>query len=124
MKVAPVSVDLLIKLAMGAAVLGLGYYLFTRVRDTLAGPLDSLGEVADATIAAINPASSENIINRGVSAIGGAIVSDPVGPGKNADGSWSLGGWLYDITHDTRERDNITTPNVLVQGHRDAYWKS
>jgi hypothetical protein len=87
-KVAPVSGDLLVKLGLGVA-LGVGvWYAFHRIRG-------SLPDVPNA----INPASPDNIINRGVSAVGGAIVTSPDGPGKNADGSWSLGAWLYDVTH-------------------------
>jgi len=38
----------------------------------------------------INPASSKNIINRGVSALGAKITGNQ---------SWSLGGQIYDWTH-------------------------
>lgn len=47
----------------------------------------------------INPLSSENAAYASVSAVGGALVTEPDGPGKNADGSWSLGGWVYDVLH-------------------------
>jgi len=52
----------------------------------------------DAAGRAINPTSPDNLAYRGVNAIG-AAVTDPDGPGRNADGSWTLGGWLYDVTH-------------------------
>lgn len=48
---------------------------------------------------AINPLNHDNVFAQGVNAVGGAIVTAPDGAGKNADGSWSLGGWLYDVTH-------------------------
>jgi len=38
----------------------------------------------------INPASSKNFINRGVSALGAKITGKP---------GWSLGGQIYDWTH-------------------------
>jgi len=38
----------------------------------------------------LNPASKDNIINRGVSAIGAKITGKP---------GWSLGGQIYDWTH-------------------------
>lgn len=103
MKVAPVSADLLIKLALGAAVVG-AVYLVWRKASTAAGDLfDSVattaGEVADQVIVAVNPADSGNLINRGVTAVGSAVITDPAGPGKNADGSWTLGGWFYDVMH-------------------------
>ena len=99
MKIGAVSGDMVIKLAMGAAVLGLGYMAFKKLSGTAGAVFDGVAEVADTVVTAVNPASSENLINRGVSAVGGAIVKDPAGPGKNADGSWSLGGWIYDVTH-------------------------
>lgn len=46
----------------------------------------------------INPVSDQNLAYRGVNAVGGALVGAS-GNGVNADGSWTLGGWLYDITH-------------------------
>lgn len=38
----------------------------------------------------VNPVSPDNFINRGVNSIGRAVSNDQ---------SWTLGGWLYDITH-------------------------
>lgn len=52
------------------------------------------GQVAEAAAELaqrdLNPASPDNVVNRGVSAIGAAISGDP---------AWSLGGQLYDWTH-------------------------
>lgn len=103
MKVAPVSADLLIKLALGAAVVG-AVYLVWRKASTAAGDVwdsavDAVGTVADEVIVAVNPADSGNLVNRAVTAVGGSVVTDPAGPGKNADGSWTLGGWFYDVMH-------------------------
>lgn len=47
----------------------------------------------------INPLSPENAAYASITAVGGALVTEPDGPGKNADGSWSLGGWWYDVLH-------------------------
>lgn len=54
---------------------------------------DAAAQVADA----VNPLNHDNIFASTVNKVGGAIVTDPNGPGKNADGSWSLGGWLFDV---------------------------
>lgn len=90
MKIAPVSADLLIKLGLlGAAVLG-GLYL---VKRATAGVEQAAVWAGDAVQAIINPASDKNIFYGGANAIGGAIAGD-------TSGSWSLGGWIYDITHD------------------------
>ena len=98
MKIAPVSADLLIKVALVAAGLGLVYWGYKKATGAAINALDGLGAVADEAIAAVNPADSNNLVNRAVTAVGSALVSDPAGPGKNADGSWTLGGWIYDKT--------------------------
>ena len=49
-----------------------------------------VGEVAEG----LNPNSKDNIINRGVSAIGQTITGKPY---------WSLGGAIYDATHGSVE---------------------
>lgn len=103
MKVAPVSADLLIKLAIGAAAVGAAWYAWTKLRgaagEAFGAVADTVGEVADAVAVGVNPINPENFINRGVSAAGGAIITSPTAPGKNADGSWTLGGAIYDMTH-------------------------
>lgn len=99
MKIAPVSADLLIKLALAAAAVG-AVYLIWRKASTVAGDvLQSAGEVADQVITGLNPADSGNIVNRGVTAAGAAVFTSPTAVGKNADGSWTLGGAIYDATH-------------------------
>ena len=102
MKFAPVSADLLIKLALVAAGIGLAVYLVRRTTGAVSGAVDhalaSAGEVVDSVIVGVNPNDPGNWVNRGVSAAGSSIVSQ-TGPGRNADGSWTVGGWLYDITH-------------------------
>lgn len=80
MRVAPIVVAY-------AALGALGVYLAWRVGGKareLAAELPSVGAVLDA----INPASPENVVYRGVSAATEAATGDP-----------SFGGWLYDITH-------------------------
>ncbi len=102
MKLKAPSTDLLIKLALVAGGLGLAWYLLNkaqiRAREAIAGAGQALGEVADSVIAGVNPVNPENIFYRGVNAFGGAVVSD-TGPGRSADGSWSVGAWAYDVTH-------------------------
>lgn len=46
---------------------------------------------------AATPWNPENVFYGSVNAVGGALVTDPAGPGKNADGSWTLGGWVHDV---------------------------
>ena len=47
----------------------------------------------------LDPTNADNVAYHTVNALGGELVTDPNGAGKNADGSWTLGGWLYDVTH-------------------------
>lgn len=103
MKVSPVSADMLIKLGLGAAVLGAAWYSWKKVSGAAGDAIDAVTETASAAagaiITGINPGNADNIVNKAATAAGGALVSDPEGPGKNADGSWTVGGWLYDVTH-------------------------
>lgn len=88
MKVSAVSGDLLLKVGIGVVVLGAVGFALWRFKDV----------ITDTVLPAVNPADANNVVNRGVTAIGDAVVS-PTGPGRNADGSWTLGGMLYDLTH-------------------------
>lgn len=98
MKVSAVSGDLLVKVALIAAGLGAAWWVYTKARDEGTG-------IVQAAADAVNPANPDNIVNTAVSAAGAAIVTDPAGPGKNADGSWSAGAWLFDVFHpQTRAR--------------------
>ena len=94
MKIAPVSADLLIKLALVALAAGLVVYGLRRAGAAAAGLAPTIPDLPEA----YNPASVNNVIYGGVNAVGGALVSD-TGPGRNADGSWNLGAFVYDITH-------------------------
>lgn len=82
MRVSAVSGDLLVKLGLSAVVLGGVAWVIWRNRELL----DK-----------INPASRENVAYQTANQVGGALVTNPDGPGKNADGSWSLGGFIFDI---------------------------
>lgn len=64
---------------------------------------------APGILSKINPASRDNLAYQGVNAIGDALVSD-TGPGRYADGSWSLGAWAYDVTHANPLEDRSWAP--------------
>ena len=87
----PVTVAILATVGAVAAV-----YLATR---TARAAVDMAGDAAAVVGNAINPLNNDNIFYSGVNAVGGASVDKDSGPGRNADGSWTLGGWLFDITH-------------------------
>lgn len=103
MKVAPVSADLLIKAGLAVAGVAALYYAWSKVSNAAGDAIDGIGEAASAAggaiLTGINPGNSDNLVNKTVTAIGSSIVTDPAGAGKNADGSWTVGGWLFDVTH-------------------------
>lgn len=81
MKVAPVSADLLIKLGMGAAIIGAAYYLIKRAGG-------AAGEAASNAAWAVSPTNNNNIIYRAANTITG---------GDNS--SNSIGSRVYDWFH-------------------------
>ena len=112
-KLGTVSPDPLIKLALVAGAIGLAYYAYKQASGAAGAVARQLGEVADAVIVGTNPANPENYVNRAVSAVGSAIVSD-TGPGRNADNSWTVGAWAYDVLHPGWSTDAIagTSPGA------------
>lgn len=72
-------------LVMGAVVIGAIYYFKKDITDGV----NSAGQ-------AINPVNNDNIFNQGVLAVGQKITGDS---------NWSLGGWIYDVTH-PKDDDN------------------
>lgn len=123
---------MLLQLALLAAGVGLVWYLYRQTAGKLSGAaaavsetvgdlVDAAGEVADAVIVGVNPSDPGNWVNQGATAVGSALVSD-TGPGRNADGSWTVGGWLYDLANPGWS-DNLSgpapaadTPSVPVGG--------
>jgi len=89
MTVAPVSADLLIKLALVAAGVGVLWYAYSKVSGVT---VKAARQVADAAAVGLNPANQDNIVNRGVSSVGSAI---------SGNANWNLGSWIYDVTHGT-----------------------
>lgn len=68
---------------------------------------------------ALNPADSQNIVNRGVNGIGAAISGDT---------NWTLGGWVYDITHQPKEEkapevSALTKEQKISLGKPIQEWK-
>ncbi len=62
-------------LALGGVVIGLYFVAKSQAKQALE---------------TINPVSENNIINQGIEGVGTALSGEP---------GWTLGGWLYDITH-------------------------
>jgi hypothetical protein len=110
MKVAPVSADLLIKLALAGVVLGVGIWAVRRitgaVSDAASNAWGAAQDAADWVASQtdyINPASDRNLIYTGVN---GAIWPD---------GGSTVGTWLYDFVHPE------PTPEELFMGPPNPY---
>lgn len=88
MKAPHISGDLAVKLGLGVVGLGVAWYV-----------LHKLKSAAIAAAPLLNPTDPRNLAYSSVNAAGAALVTAPDGAGKNADGSWTLGGFLYDVTH-------------------------
>ncbi len=67
---------------------------------------------------ALNPASTNNVVYQGVNAVGGALAGDN---GRNADGSWTLGGWLYDVTHPGWAAEVTAPTPAPAEAHPEAW---
>lgn len=67
-------------LIAGAVAVGYSIYKTSQAIDV----------VSDVVTNDLNPASNENIVNKGVSKVGAEISGNP---------NWTLGGWIYDVTH-------------------------
>lgn len=147
MKAAPLSADMMVKLAVGVAAIGLVYFSYKKIAGAAGAAGDAIAAFGESAIneisTTLNPASPENIVNTSVNSTVGAIVNtvgdvtgvpNPQIAGTNADGSWNAGSYVYDMTH----ADPVTglwwwqkgyltrgekLPMTAPQGHT-AYWKN
>lgn len=71
--------------------------------------IGAVGSAAASVGNAINPLNNDNVFASAINSVGGAVATSN---GYNADGSWTLGGWLYDTTHPATVAavNNITAP--------------
>ena len=75
-------------------LLGVGLGVVALVGIALAGR--RVAALAATAAPLVTPTSSENLIYGGI--VGGT------GRALSGDASWTLGGWLYDVTHDSDAR--------------------
>lgn len=108
MKIAPVSGDMLIKLGLGLLALGGVAMIVYTVKSQASAAAGYASNLAEQAANAVNPSSRDNFVYSGFNGIAATVVP-PSGPGYSADGSWSLGAWLYDINHpvEVYHRDNL-----------------
>jgi len=106
--------DALVVAGIGLAVLGLAWYAkykitgaVSAVGGAVAAAGETLWDAAKTAAPYVNPADSGNVINRGVSGVGGFIMGDP---------TWTLGGAIYDGTHggaiDITSNNNLAARTV------------
>lgn len=99
-----------VELTPGAVAVGLGVlvggFLLYRASQAAGAAAGAVADAVGTAAQAVNPFNNDNIFASGVNAAGGAVMSQggATVAGMNADGSWSLGGYLYDMTH----RDAMT----------------
>ena len=79
MKIAPVSADLLIKLAVVAAGLGAIWYVLNKASKTTSAAAAWVGETADNVVQAVNPLNDQNIFYTGANTITGGAANESIG---------------------------------------------
>lgn len=114
MKVGAISGDLLVKISLGVVLLGGAAFVLWQLKNKISTGSETL-------VGALNPVNPGNIVAGGVNAVGGAIAA-PGGAGTNADGSWTLGGWLFDVFNpDTAAAvKDLTTSSYLPAGQQNV----
>lgn len=112
MKISAPSGDLLLKLALGAIVLGTVAYVLKKASTAAADAASSAAAAVSNVANAVSPWNNENVIYQTANAPVRAITGD-----KNA----TLGTWIYDIFHS--DQYDPTQPVDTTLGH-SAYWKS
>ena len=61
---------------------------------------DAAGSAVSAVGNAVNPASPQNLVYTGINSVGDVLDNG------SRDSSWSLGTWIYDITHPSESDPN------------------
>lgn len=100
MKITAITGDTALKVGLGLVGLFLVYRAYQGAKQAAADAAASIYDAGSYVVDKLDPTSPNNVayqtVNTGFgglsSAIGGATA-----PGMNADGSWTLGGWLYDV---------------------------
>lgn len=91
----------------GIAMAGFVAYRVVRAGGAVA---ETVGQVITHDL---NPASSDNVVNQALLAIGQSISGDP---------NWSLGGSIYDWTHsDPTDPTRFTVPDAIDPTHSDNF---
>ena len=79
MKVSPVSADLLIKLALGAALIGGAIYLVRKAGNVVGNAAAATADVVAGAAQAVNPLNQENVIYQTANKVIGGSEDRPLG---------------------------------------------
>lgn len=102
MRVTALSGDMVLKAALVLAAVGALAYVVHKVTGAAGDAAAAAADWAENTVVpALDPTADTNLAYRATNAVGGAIArtAGPEAAGMNADGSWTFGGWFYDLTH-------------------------
>ena len=92
-------------IAIGAGVLGVVYLGYKTVTKG--------AQVAQDVAQAVNPLNNDNVFATTVNKVGGAVAGDD-------SGGWSLGGWIYDMTHADPMADTTPAPKERAAVRYDS----
>lgn len=73
----------------------------------------AIGEAVGSAAQLVNPASDQNLAYRGVNGVGQYVSGDE---------SWSLGGAIYDATHNDNGEPKVNTPPWYAMGPLGWIW--
>lgn len=79
MKISPISGDMAVKLALGAATFGLLWYLANKVTGAAGNALTQAQALAVGAAQAVNPMNNDNMIYTGVNTMTGGTADNPLG---------------------------------------------
>lgn len=89
-----------ITIVLGLVAVGTVYLVGRRALDAAGKTAASVGAAVEYGVQQITPWNHDNVFAASVNKVGGAVVSNTAGaagPGMNADGSWTLGGAIFDV---------------------------
>lgn len=100
MKITAISGDMALKAGIGLVALFLAWRVYQGAKQAAADAAASIYDAGTYVVDKLDPTNPNNVAYQTVNAGAGEIVggiAGPTGPGMNADGTWTLGGYLYDI---------------------------
>ncbi len=85
-----------VTVALGLVGLGVTYYVGKKALDAAGKVGAGVADAVSYGVQQITPWNPDNVFASAVNKAGAAVVPQD-GPGRNADGSWTLGGFVFDV---------------------------